>query len=145
MNTPVTPRKPLNTSRFGTVSVSPSQILTFPEGVLGFYDLRTFAIIKPEDDELFHFLQSCESPNISFPIIPQAKAPKDMSHFGSLGLELWSIVTIPDDVTAMTANEKAPIVLNRSINRGAQVVSTDSNMQIRTPIFDRLRQRTFNV
>lgn len=137
--------KTLNTSRFGEISITPSQILTFPEGVLGFYDLRTFAIIKPEDDELFHFLQSCESPNISFPIIPQAKPPKDMRHLESLGLELWSIVTIPDDVTAMTANEKAPIVLNRSINRGAQVISSDSTMQIRTPIFDHLRQRTFDV
>lgn len=127
--------KTLNTSRFGAITVTPSQILTFPEGVLGFYDLRTFAIIKPEGDDLFSFLQSCENEQVSFPIIPQAKPPKDMKHFESLGIELWSIVTIPNDVTAMTANEKAPIVLNLSAKRGMQVISTDSNMQIRTPIF----------
>lgn len=131
----------VNTSRFGSVTIKPSQVITFPEGVLGFYDLRRFAIIKPEEEQVFSFLQSLESEHICFPLVPQDNTPNDMTGFIKLGLNLWSIVTIPDDPTLMTANEKAPIVINGK--KGAQLVSRDQDMIIRTPIFSKLQAKFF--
>ncbi|MCX7978527.1 MAG: flagellar assembly protein FliW, partial [Bdellovibrionaceae bacterium] len=59
----------LETSRFGKVEVAPEDVLTFPEGILGFSDLRQFVILDDPNDEIFAWLQSCESSAIAFPVL----------------------------------------------------------------------------
>jgi len=53
----------------------------------------------------------------------------------------FSIVTIPDDPTQMTANLKAPIVLNVTERIARQCVLQDNHLAIREPIFAKLQQR----
>src|SRR5207253_3958034 len=53
----------------------------------------------------------------------------------------FSIVTIPDDPTQMTANLKAPIVVNIREKIARQCVLQDNNLAIREPIFTKLQQR----
>jgi flagellar assembly factor FliW len=53
----------------------------------------------------------------------------------------FSIITIPDDPTAMTANMKAPIVINVNKKIARQCVLQDNHLAIREPIFARLQQR----
>ena len=54
---------------------------------------------------------------------------------------LFSIVTIPEDPTQMTANLKAPVVINLDIRRARQCVLQDNHLAIREPIFLKLQQR----
>lgn len=53
----------------------------------------------------------------------------------------FSIVTIPDDPTMMTANLKAPVVINIKARMGRQCVLQDNGLAIREPIFSKLQQR----
>jgi len=53
----------------------------------------------------------------------------------------FSIITIPDDPTKMTANMKAPIVVNIADKTARQCVLQDNNLAIREPIFLKLQQR----
>jgi flagellar assembly factor FliW len=53
----------------------------------------------------------------------------------------FSIVTIPEDPTLMTANLKAPIVVNIEARTARQCVLQDNNLAIREPIFTKLQQR----
>lgn len=143
----------ISTSRFGQVELKEDDVLTFPEGLLGFADLRKFALLDDPTDEIFAWLQSCEAPQIAFPVLEpdlfvgQYKATLTKSDLEALKLPsqekacYFSIITIPDDPTQMTANLKAPVVVNVADRIARQCVLQDNNLAIREPIFTKLQQR----
>jgi flagellar assembly factor FliW len=145
----------IETSRFGKVELRPEDVLTFSEGLLGFADLRSFVLLDDPNDDIFAWLQSCESPAIAFPVLE----PELFSAAGKLNLtksemeslkmpsaehaRFFSIITIPEDPTLMTANIKAPVVINTKNRMARQCVLQDNNLAIREPIFAKLQQRVF--
>lgn len=143
----------IQTTRFGQVQVQEEDTLSFPEGILGFNDLRKFVLLDDPNDEIFAWLQSCEEPAIAFPVlepelfaeqyrITLAKSDLESLKLQSLeGTRLFCIVTIPDDPTQMTANMKAPIVVNAAQKIARQCVLQDNNLAIREPIFVKLQTR----
>jgi flagellar assembly factor FliW len=143
----------ISTSRFGQVELKQEDVLTFPEGLLGFADLRKFVLLDDPNDEIFAWFQSCEAPQVAFPVLEpelfsaQYKATLTKSDLEALQMtnkekaRYFSIVTIPDDPTLMTANLKAPIVVNITARLARQCVLQDNNLAIREPIFTKLQQR----
>lgn len=143
----------ISTSRFGKVELKEEDVLTFPEGMLGFADLRKFALLDDPNDEIFAWLQSCEAPQIAFPVLEpelfSANYKVNLTKGDLEALKLsssdkaryFSIVTIPDDPTQMTANLKAPVVVNVADRVARQCVLQDNNLAIREPIFTKLQQR----
>ncbi|WP_413576914.1 flagellar assembly protein FliW [Bdellovibrio sp. HCB290] len=143
----------ISTSRFGQVELKQEDVLTFPEGLLGFADLRKFVLLDDPSDEIFAWLQSCESAQIAFPVLePELFAPAYKANLTKGDMEaikltandkprFFSIVTIPDDPTQMTANLKAPVVINVTERIARQCVLQDNNLAIREPIFTKLQQR----
>ena len=143
----------ISTSRFGQVELKQEDVLTFTEGLLGFADLRKFVLLDDPNDEIFAWLQSCEAPAIAFPVLepelfaPQYKATLTKGDMEALKLtaqgkaRYFSIVTIPDDPTLMTAKVKAPVVVNIEARTARQCVLQDNNLAIREPIFTKLQQR----
>lgn len=143
----------IQTTRFGQVQVQTEELLSFPEGILGFNELRQFVLLDDPNDEIFAWLQSCEQPAIAFPVLePELfaetyKVTLAKTDLESLKLQgetkprLFCIVTIPDDPTQMTANMKAPIVINAGLRLARQCVLQDNNLAIREPIFAKLQSR----
>lgn len=146
----------IQTSRFGPVTLREEDIIEFPEGILGFNDLRQFVLLDDPNDEIFAWLQSCEVPQIAFPVLEpelftQSYQVTLTKHdLESLGLtpqdyqgriRSFSIITIPDDPTQMTANLKAPVVINTEKRIARQIVLQDNNLAIREPIFQKLHSR----
>ena len=144
------------TTRFGQVEIKNEDILTFADGLLGFADLKKFVLLDDPSDEIFAWLQSCDAGAIAFPLLEpeifsdtynvtmsksdmealKVKEQKDAHYF--------SIITIPEDPTQMTANMKAPIVINMKEKLARQCVLQDNNLAIREPIFKKLQQRVVN-
>ncbi|HMN67615.1 MAG TPA: flagellar assembly protein FliW [Bdellovibrionales bacterium] len=143
----------VHTSRFGLISITNEDVITFPEGLLGFNELRRFVLLDDPTDEIFAWLQSCEEPGIAFPLLePElfttgykvTLAKHDMEVLGlksQEGVRYFTIITIPQDPTQMTANLKAPIVINVDKRLARQCVLQDNQLNIREPIFTRLQQR----
>ncbi len=143
----------IKTSRFGAVDLTEEDILTFPEGLLGFSNLRKFVLLDDPNDEIFAWMQSCENPGIAFPILePELFAGQYKVELSRLDYEVlestkqdnfrcFTIVTIPEDPTQMTANLKAPIVISVKSRKARQCVLQDNNLAIREPIFSKLQQR----
>jgi flagellar assembly factor FliW len=143
----------IQTSRFGPVTLQNEDVIEFPEGILGFNDLRKFVLLDDPNDEIFAWLQSCEIPQIAFPVLE----PELFSTSYQVGLtkhdleslelkksektRAFSIITIPEDPTQMTANLKAPIVINIQRRIARQIVLQDNNLAIREPIFAKLQSR----
>lgn len=143
----------INTTRFGRVQVSNEDLITFPEGILGFNDLKKFILLDDPNDDIFAWLQSCEAGDVAFPILEPELFSADYnvvltkSDLEALKLNAekkpryFSIITIPDDPTQMTANLKAPIVINVELRWARQCVLQDNQLAIREPIFAKLQQR----
>lgn len=143
----------IKTTRFGNIEIELEDVISFPEGILGFADLRKFVVLDDPNDDIFAWLQSCESPHVAFPVlepelfVAQYKINLTKSDQESLKLAtnqkplLLAIVTIPEDPTLMTANLKAPIVVNIDQKMARQCVLQDNSLAIREPIFAKLQQR----
>lgn len=143
----------IQTSRFGQVQCTDVDQITFPDGILGFVELKKFVLLDDPNDEIFAWLQSCEEPAIAFPVLEPELfvenykvnlAKSDMDALGAPGMKdvsYFCIVTVPEDPTKMTANLKAPVLINRQTRTARQCVLQDNNWAIREPIFQRLQQR----
>jgi len=141
----------VETTRFGSIAVAEHDIINFPEGMLGFSKINQYVLVERVDDSLFLWLQALKKPSVAFPLLePQIFERhykvdladedrkilelKDLSH-----AKVFGIVTIPTDPTKMTANLKAPIVINLKNRLAKQVILHEADYPIRKPIFTELQ------
>ena len=143
----------IQTTRFGLVNLSENDVVTFPEGLLGFSELRKFVLLDDPNDEIFAWLQSCEKPSVAFPILePELFTSGYAFKMSRHDLEtlkmtaadrsrVFTIITIPSDATQMTANLKAPLVINAKDKIAKQIVAQENDFQIKFPVFHELQKR----
>ena len=141
----------VQTGRFGAIEVTEDEIIHLSQGLLGFPEYTKFCLVDPGDDVLILWLQSVQSPEIAFPILEPKIFKLDYTvrlsaqELRELRLEninhsaVFSILTISDDVSLMTANLKAPIVVNLREKIAKQVVLQENEFSIKHPMFKELR------
>lgn len=141
----------VNTTRFGELEVNTEDIIHFSEGVLGFEKLRKFFVVDPGDSTLILWMQSIEDASIAFPIIepkifkPDYIAKLLPADMASVELEnisdarIYSILTIPANIPEMSANLKAPIVINNSKKIARQIVLQDSKLSVKYEMYKDLK------
>lgn len=142
----------INTSRFGAVDVSESDIMEFSDGLLGFEGLKKFFIVDPADETLILWLQAVDSPDVAFPMLEPKlfkgdyKVRLSANELRTLKIDstsgkdtlVYCILTIPVDVAAMTANLKAPIVVNTASRLARQVVLQENEYSVKFPMYREL-------
>jgi flagellar assembly factor FliW len=141
----------VKTTRFGELEVNPNDIVTFSEGLLGFENLKKYFVVDPGDSTLILWLQSTEDEKVAFPVIepkifkPDYIAKLLPADLNGLDLEslqaakLYSILTIPATVTEMSANLKAPVVINSAKKVGKQIVLQDSKLSVKHEMYKELK------
>ena len=141
----------IDTLRFGNLDVQAEDIIVFEEGLLGLGDLHRFFIVDPNDDTLILWLQSLDKPEIAFPVLePKIFSPDYLVRLSAQELrqlkleninkaKVFTLLTIPSNLPEMTANTKAPIVINLGERIARQVVLQESVYTVKQPIFKELR------
>lgn len=140
----------VQSTRFGTletVEVPEAALFVFPEGVPGFPDHHAFALIEDERQTAFSWLQSLHDPSIVFTLIkPEELVTAYEPAFNDQALEslqltadgvhvdIRCIVVFWEDQQLLTANLKAPVLLNRKRQLGKQVILSDDRYPLRHPI-----------
>lgn len=144
----------IETTRFGPIEINPEDIIEFPDGILGFEQYHRYAVIEPPE-LIFGFLQCVDEPWLSFVVIMPELLRSDYSVdlepklVKELGFEdpkdgkVFAIVTVPEDITEMTANLQAPIVINLKTRLGKQVILTDGVYKIRHNVLAELQRNAF--
>lgn len=147
----------LQTGRFGTLTVQDSEIIAFPSGLLGFPECTRFCLVDPGDDTLILWLQSLDRPDLVFAVLepkifrPDYSARLSAAELRELKLEtvqqsaVYSILTLPADVSQMTANLKAPIVINLKAQIARQVVLQENEYSLKQPMFKELRMHLMTI
>lgn len=124
-----------------------SILLTFPQGLLGFSDLKTFNLFEPKGGYPLKFLQAAEKPEVSFVCMDIAAIKIDYEVTLSdedanlLALErqedamVLALVVVPENPRGMTANLAGPLVINVKTQVGVQVVLDANKYPLQYPVF----------
>lgn len=145
----------VETRLFGEIDIEDDKIITFPNGLVGFPDMKKFTIIydedKPGKNGIIWF-QSLDEPQFAMPVMePNAVVPdynptvndELLAPLGKLtedNLYVLVSVTVPKDITKMTVNLKGPIVINTDTLLANQIVVED-DVQVRFPIYEILKAK----
>lgn len=142
----------VKTKANGIANVDEKQLVTFPEGLLGFEKYTKFALIDSEY-EPFIWLQSTEESNLAFLMIDpflicsDYEADIDDSALRNIGVDsaediiIMTLVTIPKDGSAITANFLGPVVINKKNRKCLQVILNDSRWTTKFDIVKALKQK----
>lgn len=137
----------INTRHFGEVEIEEREIVDFPEGVIGFENLRKYVILSRPDEEPFHWLQSTEDAKTSFVVVNPLLFQTDYDFevddetIEELGIEdasdvyLYVIVRLKSEFRDMTANLLAPLLINPKTQKGTQFILHDSGYGLKHKIF----------
>jgi len=134
----------VETTRFGTVSVDEDRIINFPAGLLGFSSYRRYALLQPDDEGVFFWLQSIDSPDLAFVVtdpslwVREYEATIRREQMEELGLdkleEAQVFVIVNRYDRSLTANLQGPLVVNVRNRSGLQLVLAEKRWTTRHEI-----------
>jgi flagellar assembly factor FliW len=139
----------VQTKPYGEIEIEERQRIDFPRGLFGFESLRDFALLD-STQQPFYWLQSLERVDVAFVLIdptffrPDYTPDVEPSELEEIDITdsadalVFSIVTIPEQASSMTANLQGPLILNRRLHKGRQFISTNPLWGIRHPIMEEL-------
>jgi flagellar assembly factor FliW len=135
-----------STTRFGNIIVDESRIITMRGGILGFERLKRFVLLTQHDNIPFSWFQSVDDGSVAFVVTNAFMVKGDYSPVLSDSevelLEIASvedvvpmvIVTIRSEPFEITANLRAPVVINIARRLARQIVLQDSDYPVRFSI-----------
>lgn len=143
------------TKFFGEVELADEKILDFPSGLIGFENYTKFAIMYDEENKeatRISWLQSLEEPLLALPVIdPLAITPEyipviEDELLAPLGnpadedLLFLLAMTVPSDMTKVTANMKAPIIINAATKKGAQLIVENEDYPVKFNVYESVQR-----
>ena len=132
-------------TRFGDVNYDPEKVVRFPEGLIGFEQLRDFLVMPNEKDDVLFCLQSVEEGHLAFLLVNPALFFPDYQVVPSpmvrekLGIEaddqyfVLTTITFHQD-ESITLNLLAPVIYTPKTDRAVQIVLDGSEYQAKTPL-----------
>lgn len=134
----------IETARFATVEISDKAVINFPKGIAPFGSDLDFVIIAPEAEGPTAWLQSCDIPELAFwvgqlvRLFPEYDLDLDSAYIREMEVmsetELSILTMLSVFEHEITANLLAPLMINRSLRRGRQVVIPGSTELVRVPV-----------
>lgn len=125
----------INTRIFGEVTISDDKMIHFPKGIVGFPELTDFALMHDSENGNqggIRWMQSVQEPNFAMPVIDPLAVKADYNP--EVEEELLKVIdglddvlvlvtiTVPSDLTKMSVNLKAPLIINVEAKKACQVI-----------------------
>ena len=131
----------INSRLFGEIDVEDDKVIDFKNGIIGFEEHHKYALIfdaEKESSKSIMWLQSMEEPELAFPVADPTHICSGynpvvedelLESIGGIDkpedVFVLVVLTVPSDLTKMTANLKAPLVINTDTRKGCQVIVED--------------------
>lgn len=124
----------IESQRFGTIEINEDELLAFPAGVIGFPTEQRFALVPHHGSGYIAWLQSVSTPGLAFPVVSAHAFGERYPDVPVAGAAAEAGLEGPEDALAVmvvlcalanqpaTVNLLAPIVVNASTRKGAQVI-----------------------
>ncbi len=138
----------LTSTRFGELEIDDGDVISFPGGIPGFEDRHGWVLIGDPDNAIM-WMQSTEDGGLALPVTTpdavklgyNAQIPREaLESIGDISdddLAILIVVTIPQNRPwEMTANLKAPVVINRRLRLGMQAIALNDDYGFQVPVLD---------
>lgn len=136
----------VKTKYHGTVSFEERDIIKFNKGLPGFESLKSFILLPVEGSDVFKILHSIEDEEIGLIVVSPFEFIKDYEvelkdefiHELSIKREedvlILNTVTLNSNISNITSNLRAPIIINIREALGEQIILEDENLSIKYPL-----------
>ena len=142
----------ITTKLFGNVEVDEHRKITFVQGIIGFPELKDFLLIHDSESEGgIRWLQSVQEPAFAMPVIDPLVVMPDynpcveddllipLGETTDDNILVLVTITVPHDLTKMTVNLKAPIIINGDTRKANQIITDEEKYLVKFPIYDILK------
>lgn len=139
-------------TKLGTLEINKNEIINFLEPPLGYVKNKKYALIE-DKDSIFLWLQSIDDHNLAFPVLEVELLGYQNEDFltndvinklgdnGNSKLNVYTIVSIPENPENMTANFKGPVIINKNLKLAVQTILSNNKLEVAKPIFNYLQSR----
>lgn len=136
-------RVSLECPRFGRLELDAESLLRF-DGLPGFPEARRFAIVRHDSESLFAWLVCADDPELGFVVtdpwhfFPDYEPSLEPAHLSAVGasddssLDLLVIADVSGGTVHL--NLAAPVLVNGTSRRAAQVILESGGHSIRQPV-----------
>lgn len=146
----------IKTKVFGEVEITDDKIITFPGGIIGFPDMRSFTLLHNEEHGVsagIRWLQSLDEPGFAMPVMDPLVVKEDynpeiddelLTGIGGItpdNLLVLVTVRVPSDLSQMSVNLQGPIVINVDERKACQIIVDTDTYPVRFPIYEILQAR----
>ncbi|OPX24493.1 MAG: hypothetical protein B1H02_03360 [Candidatus Latescibacteria bacterium 4484_107] len=133
---------------FGAVEVKEDMVLRFPDGIIGFEELKRYVILEVEEYGPFRILLSLDDPEVGFPLIDPALffpdytpniPPSDLKRLSLPSMDegrIFCIVTLRKPEESSTVNLRGPIVIHPETRIARQTILTQAAYPVDQPIIN---------
>ena len=145
----------ITTRVFGEIEIDDSKIIRFPSGIIGFPEMTDFALVFDEEkgkDTPIRWLQSLQEAGFAMPVMDPLLVAEDYNPevednhllpLGEMNAEdtlVLVTVTVPKDLTKMSVNLQAPIIINAGSKKATQIIVNSEKYPIKYYIYDILQK-----
>jgi len=133
------------TSRFGPLEISEQDSIQLTEGPVGFRNCTKFVLLADQKVEGLYWLQSLESPELAFALVPPGEGLENYhvdvrsGDRSALALEEGQdpeifLILNRSETGVLTVNLQGPMIFNLARRVGRQLVLTSSRHSVRHPL-----------
>lgn len=141
------------TKHFGEIDLDESKIIYFADGILGFDNYKNYNILYDNEEGErpdISWLQSIDEPALAIPIMspflvmeeynPEVEDEllKPLGNMNADNIIVLVSVTVPSDVTKLSANMKAPFIINAETKKGIQIIVENGDYEIKYHFYEKL-------
>lgn len=145
----------VQTKFFGEVELDDNKVIEFPNGIIGFEDFKKFAIlydIEDDRDTKISWLQSLEEPTLALPVVDplavtteytpmiEDELLKPLGNPADEDLLFLLVMTVPSDMTKVTANMKAPVIISTEERKGVQLIVDNADYPVRFNVYESVQK-----
>ena len=146
----------IQTKIFGESEIADDKIITFENGIIGFPELKRFALLHDEEKGTnvgIRFLQSLDEPGFAMPVMDPLVVKPDydpevndelLAAAGNINennILVLVTATIPGDLTQMSVNLQGPFVINVEEHKACQIILENGDYPVKFPIYEILQAR----
>lgn len=145
----------VKTKHFGEIDLDENKVITFEDGIIGFEDCKRYTILYNSEEgnrSTISWLQSLDTPELALPVISPLSVMADynpvieddvLQPIGELTEEnviILLTLSVPSDITKMTVNLKAPLVINADTKKGCQIIAENPDYVIKYNIYEQVKK-----
>lgn len=144
----------ITTKIFGEIEIADEKVITFENGIIGFPELKRFALLHDEEKGTnvgIRFLQSLDEPGFAMPVMDPLVVKPDydpevndelLAAAGNINADnilVLVTVTVPNDLTQMSVNLQGPFVINVEEHKACQIIVENGDYPVKFPIYEILQ------